>query len=88
MFSPPETGFSLLGHVITEEGIAADPEKVGHVRTWPTPENSMEIKSFLGLVSYYRRFITDFSTIAKPLHKPTEAKKEFAWTGQCRLAGF
>lgn len=86
MFSPPETGFSFLGHVIREEGIAADLEKVEHVRTWPTPENSTEIKSFLGLASYYRRFIPDFSTIAKPLYKPTKAKKEFAWTGQCYLA--
>ena len=77
---------SYLGHVVTEEGIAADPEKVEQVRTWPTPENSTEVKSFLGLASYYRRFIPDFSTIAKPLYKLTEAKAEFAWTEQCQLA--
>ena len=45
---------SYLGHVVTEEGIAADPEKVEQVRTWPTPENSTEVKSFLGLASCYR----------------------------------
>ena len=77
---------SYLGHVVTDEGIAADPEKVEQVRTWPTPENSTEVKSFLGLASYYRRFIPDFSTIAKPLYKLTEAKAEFAWTEQCQLA--
>ena len=77
---------SYLGHVVTEEGIAADPEKVEQVRTWPTPENSTEVKSFLGLASCYRRFIPDFSTIAKPLYKLTEAKAEFAWTEQCQLA--
>ena len=44
---------SYLGHVVTEEGIAADPEKVEQVRTWPIPENSTEVKSFLGLASYY-----------------------------------
>ena len=69
---------SYLEHVVTEEGIAADPEKVEQVRTWPTPENSAEVKRFLGLASYYRRFIPDFSTIAKLLYKLTEAKGEFA----------
>ena len=77
---------SYLGHVVTGEGIAADPEKVEQVRTWPTPENSTEVKSFLALASYYRRFIPDFSTIAKPLYKLTKAKAEFAWTEQCQLA--
>ena len=76
---------SYLGHVVTDEGIAADPEQVEQVRTWPTSENSTEVKSFFGLASYYRRFIPDFSTIAKPLYKSTEAKAEFAWTGQCQL---
>ena len=77
---------SYLGHVVTEEGISADPGKVEQVRTWPIPENSTEIKSFLGLVSYYRRFVTDFSTVAQPLYKLTESKTEFAWTGECQLA--
>ena len=72
--------------MVTEEGIAADPEKVAQVRTWPTPENITEVKSFLGLASYYRRFMPDFSTIAKPLYKLTEAKAGFAWTEQCQLA--
>ena len=77
---------SYLGHVVTEEGITADPGKVEQVRTWPIPENSTEVKSFLGLASYYRRFIPDFSTVAQPLYKLTEAKTEFVWTGQCQRA--
>ena len=77
---------SYLGHVVTEEGITADPGKVEQVRTWPVPESSTEVKSFLGLASYYRRFIPAFSTVAQPLYKLTEAKTEFVWTGQCQQA--
>ena len=54
------------------------------VRTWPVPENSTEVSSFLRLASYYRRFIPDFSSKAQPLYKLTEAKTEFVWTGQCQ----
>ena len=64
---------SYLGHVVTEEGIAAEPEKVGQVCTWAITE----IKSFLGLASYYHRFVPVFSTIAKLLYELTEAKMEF-----------
>ena len=77
---------SYLGHVVTEEGITADPGKVEQVRTWPVPESSTEVKSFLGLAFYYRRFIPAFSTVAQPLYKLTEAKTEFVWTGQCQQA--
>ena len=77
---------SYLGHVVTKEGISADPGKVEQVRTWPIPENRTEVKSFLGLASYYRRFVPDFSTVAQPLYKLTEAKKEFVWTGECQVA--
>ena len=77
---------SYLGHLVTDEGISADPGKAEQVHTWPTPENSTEVKSFLGLASYYRRFIPNFAAVAQPLHKLTEAKTEFVWTGQCQLA--
>ena len=77
---------SYLGHVVTEESITADPGKVEQIRTWPVPESSMEVKSFLGLASYYCRFIPAFSTVAQPLYKLTEAKTEFVWTGQCQQA--
>ena len=64
MFSLPEM-VSYLGHVVTEEGITADPGKVEQVCAWPIPENSTKVKSFLGLASYYRRFIPDFLTRGK-----------------------
>ena len=76
---------SYLGHIVTEEGITAVPGNIEQVRAWPIPENSMEVKSSLGLASYYRRFILYFSTIAHLPYKLTEAKTEFDWTGQCQL---
>lgn len=53
--------------MVTEKGIAADPEKVEQVHTWPTPENRTAVKSFFGLASYYRRSVPDMSPLAKPL---------------------
>ena len=60
-----EVGF--LGHVISEEGIAVDPTKVETVTEWESPTTVGEIRSFLGLTGYYRRFIENYSKIAKPM---------------------
>ena len=51
---------------------------------WPVPENSTEVKSFLGLAGYYRRFVPNFASVARPLHKLTEANVDFAWTSECQ----
>ena len=58
---------AFLGHVVTKEGIKVDPQKVKASTEWPRPTNVMEIRRFLGLAGYYRRFVTDFSKIASPL---------------------
>ena len=62
-----EVGF--FGHVISGEGIAVDPTKVVTVTKWESPTSVGEIRSFLGLAGYYRRFIENFSKIAKPMTK-------------------
>ena len=66
--------------------IETDPSKVERVCEWPVPENATEVKSFLGLASYYRRFVPNFAQVAKPLHRLTEAKIDFVWTPECQSA--
>ena len=74
---------AFLGHVITEEGVAVDPAKVKAVADWKPPTNVTQIRSFLGLAGYYRRFIEGFSKIAKPMTELTQKEKPFQWTKAC-----
>nr|GEW72745.1 putative reverse transcriptase domain-containing protein [Tanacetum cinerariifolium] len=67
----------FLGHVVNREGIHVDPSKVESVKNWKTPESPTEICSFLGLAGYYRRFIENFSKIAKPLSQLTQKNKAY-----------
>ena len=70
----------FLGHIISDEGVATDPEKIKAVQDWPVPINQTEIRSFLGLCWYYRRFIKGYAETAKPLHTLTEKGRPFVWT--------
>jgi hypothetical protein len=58
---------SFLGHIISEGGLFVDPSKVKDVLSWNTPQNVFDIRSFLGMIGYYRRFIEEFSKIFKPM---------------------
>lgn len=60
-----------LGHVFSGMGMSPDKQKVVAVEEWPTPQNAVEVRNFIGLASYYRRYILRFSDIAKPLHQLT-----------------
>ena len=62
----------FLGHIVSTHKITPDPHKISKVKEWPTPTTVKEIQQFLGLANYYWRFIQDFATIAKPLHRLTE----------------
>ena len=73
-----------LGHQVSEDGIATDEEKVQSIKNWPRPTSPTDVRSFVGLCSYYRKFVKDFATIARPLYKLTEMNnKEFKWTKEC-----
>ncbi|XP_057322504.1 uncharacterized protein LOC130665892 [Microplitis mediator] len=69
----------FLGQVIFGDKIECDPKKVETITNWPIPKNKTDLRGFLGLCSYYRRFIKNFSLIAKDLHKLTEEKIQFIW---------
>ncbi|XP_049932536.1 uncharacterized protein LOC126409875 [Nymphaea colorata] len=75
---------NFLGHVISKEGVAVDPAKVEAVQQWNAPTNVSEIRSFLGLAGYYRKFIKDFSKIATPLTKLLRKGVKFTWTEDCQ----
>ena len=79
-----EVGF--LGHVISGEGIAVDSTKVAFVTKWLAPTSVGEISSFLGLAGYYRRFIENFSKIAKPMTALLKKDTKFHWTDECEAS--
>ena len=72
-----------MGHVVSKEGVSVDPAKIEAVSSWPTPRNVTEIRSFLGLAGYYRRFVEGFSRIAAPLTALTRKDKKYEWTPKC-----
>ncbi|XP_052173738.1 uncharacterized protein LOC127789029 [Diospyros lotus] len=74
---------AFLGHVISEDGIAVDPTKVESIKSWGLPKMVTEIKSFLGLAGYYRKFVEGFSRIAMPLTRLTQKEVKFEWSESC-----
>ncbi|KMQ83357.1 enzymatic polyprotein endonuclease reverse [Lasius niger] len=71
-----------LGHIISENGIMPDPSKLAAIKNFPTPKRVKDIQSFIGLAGYYRKFIEDFSRIAKPLTKLTKKSEKFIWSAE------
>ncbi|GKB30067.1 putative reverse transcriptase domain-containing protein [Tanacetum coccineum] len=69
----------FLGHVIDSKGVHVDPAKIEAIKNWAAPTTPTEVRQFLGLAGYYRRFIEGFSLIAKPLTKLTQKNKKYEW---------
>jgi LPS O-antigen subunit length determinant protein (WzzB/FepE family) len=89
-FIPPLSGsayrsfkVTFLGHVLLAEGIAVDPSKVQSVTKWEQPLNVTDVRSFLGMAGYYRRFIENFSKIAKPMTELLKNNTKFEWSEAC-----
>jgi hypothetical protein len=76
----------FLGHTISKDGISVDPTKVQEVMDWKPPKSVHQIRSFLGLAGYYRRFIPDFSRIAKPMTELLKKGVKFVWSEACEKA--
>ena len=75
-----------LGHIVSAKGVQTDPKKLEAVERYPRPTDVKTLRSFVGLASYYRRFIPKFATVAHPLHFLTKKDAPFVWTSQCQVA--
>ena len=74
---------AFLGHVVSKKGIQVDPKKIEAITEWPRPTTVTEVRSFLGLAGYYRRFVKNFSRIVAPLTRLTQKNVKFVWTDRC-----
>lgn len=77
---------NYLGHVITDQGVKPNPQKIQCVLNFPVPKNEKEVKSFLGLSGYYRRFVPGYGRIAKPLTTLLKKDNPFQWTDLCQAS--
>ena len=75
-----------MDHVISKEGIKVDPQKDKAITEWTRPTNITEVRRFLGLAGYYRRFVQDFSKIALPLINLLRKSTKFEWNDKCEKA--
>lgn len=80
------TEVAYLGHIITQEGIKPNPDKIAAIKNYPVPKNSKQIKQLLGLIGYYRRFIPNLSKIEQPINNLLKKNTPFVWTSEHQFA--
>ena len=78
-----KTSVAFLGHVVSEDGISCDPKKISAVENWAAPSTVKEVQVFVGVASYYRKFILGFATVASPLHA-LMGNAKFQWSKSAR----
>ena len=89
--TPKKCTFALgqvqyLDHIVSKDEIAVDPSKVVKVHDWPTPNSVKDVRTFLGMASYYRKFVPDFAKIVAPLNKFTRKAIQFGWNNEAESA--
>lgn len=75
-----------MGHVVSKEGIAVDPVKIRAIMEWVAPKSVDEVRNFMGLVGYYRRFVRNFSQISYPITSLQRKGKNFEWKKECEAS--
>jgi len=80
------TSVNYLGYVIGNGGICTEPSKISCILNWPLPKNLKELRGFLGICGWYRRFIHNFSTLTFPITEVLSTKKKFVWTEEAQIA--
>jgi len=78
--------FSRLGYIIGNGGIATGPQKIESIRNWPAPKNILQVRGFLGLAGWYRRFIAHFSELTFHITETLKGQKKFVWTSEAQGA--
>ena len=73
---------NFLGHVVSAKGVSTDPEKIKLIVEWPTPTNLKQLRGFLGLSGYYRKFVRGYSEISRPLNLLTKKDQPYVWTSE------
>ena len=73
----------FLGHIVSDQGLSVDPEKIRAIKDWPRPFSATEVRSFLRLAGYYRKFLKGFTSLAHPMTRLTGKDVKFTWSKEC-----